>query len=111
PLQWGRGHRPRKALRDLRAGGVEPALQWGRGHRPRKAAPYTSTFPYESGFNGAAVIDRGKPSARCRASRSFRCFNGAAVIDRGKLETEARETATALASMGPRSSTAESSGN
>src|SRR5690606_15034470 len=88
---------------------VTTRLQWGRGHRPRKAwcaarrAGYATTR-----FNGAAVIDRGKHFATYAPAVSSRRFNGAAVIDRGKPLRTRRRFRMSPASMGPRSSTAES---
>src|SRR5690606_17104832 len=72
--------------------------------RPRSAARRR-----DRRFNGAAVIDRGKHSSPTPLRRSLPGFNGAAVIDRGKPHMTGASVRVVLgASMGPRSSTAES---
>src|SRR5690606_5376186 len=85
PLQWGRGHRPRKALED--------AAVLVREHRA-SMGPRSSTAESLLVANVALLAWIG--------------FNGAAVIDRGKQALATGLTSKDTASMGPRSSTAES---
>jgi len=63
-LQWGRGHRPRKTQFRTSPSATLASLQWGRGHRPRKTRWSGGCRSRAASFNGAEAIGLGKPVAR-----------------------------------------------
>src|SRR5690606_5846362 len=109
-LQWGRGHRPRKAKMNVQIS--HNTLFASMGPRSSTAESKRPAVDLLIGVR-ASMGPRSSTAESLRASIlhdvASRSFNGAAVIDRGKpADGDPLAVRDALASMGPRSSTAES---
>ena len=82
-------------------------LQWGRGHRPRKTLREGPSPPGRPCFNGAEAIGLGKPTTRSTTRLRSARFNGAEAIGLGKLTMARAWDISDTASMGPRPSATE----
>src|SRR5579884_2608838 len=80
---------------------VPRGLQWGRRFSTAETGTPPTQAADEDPFNGAAVSQRRKPSARCATRARSKPFNGAAVSQRRKLRSAAHRGRAAPPSMGP----------